>query len=170
MSENPWLVDNIQSFLYLNCPECGFKTKMKNYFQDHAIKKHPSSCVFFEKSTMRNEENCEFYEIDVDMIENGDFLKSDKTLEEIMYPEVQNYSDFESKNRRKSLKKRKLKQDFPESKGTKSEMLFHKFMFCEFSSKSLVRFKVHIKRHQNVLPIGKSNFMFRISPLGGACS
>ena len=53
MSENPWLVHNIQSFLYLNCPECGFKTKMKNYFQDHAIKKHPLSCEFFEKSIVQ---------------------------------------------------------------------------------------------------------------------
>ena len=43
MSENPWLVETIQSFLFLNCPECHFKTKEKNFFQDHATKKHPRS-------------------------------------------------------------------------------------------------------------------------------
>ena len=56
-------------------------------------------------------------------------------------------------------RRRKTKIDIQlQSKRNKYETerevkLFHKCMFCEFTSKSLQRFKVHIKRHQNVLPI-----------------
>ena len=60
----------------------------------------------------------------------------------------------------KTLKRRrKTKIDIQlQSKRNKNETeqevkLFHKCMFCEFTCKSLQRFKVHIKRHQNVLPI-----------------
>ena len=44
---NPWLVENIQAFSYLNCPECTFKVKEENLFQDHAVKNHSSSSVLF---------------------------------------------------------------------------------------------------------------------------
>ena len=27
MDANPWLVENIQTFSFLNCPECTFKSK-----------------------------------------------------------------------------------------------------------------------------------------------
>ena len=73
MANNPWIADNLQAFLFLNCPECAFKTKKQTFFQNHAIRNHPLSCVFF---TDTNES--EF--LDSDCI--------DKTLEEIMYPEV----------------------------------------------------------------------------------
>ena len=33
MSENPWHVESIQDFAFLNCPECAFKTKEEGYFQ-----------------------------------------------------------------------------------------------------------------------------------------
>ena len=44
---NPWLVENIQEFLFLNCPECAFKSKEENIFQDHAVKNHSLSHIFF---------------------------------------------------------------------------------------------------------------------------
>ena len=44
---NPWKADNLQPFWYLNCPECTFKVKEENLFQDHAVKKHPLSSVLF---------------------------------------------------------------------------------------------------------------------------
>ena len=69
--------------------------------------------------------------------------------------------DYSSEQKPKVLKKRrKTKIDIQlQSKRKKNETeqevkLFHKCMFCEFTSKSLQRFKIHIKRHQNVLPIG----------------
>ena len=48
MSNNPWLVDSAQAFLFLNCPECIFKTKEEKTFECHAVKNHPLSCVLFD--------------------------------------------------------------------------------------------------------------------------
>ena len=48
MSINPWEVHCIKDFLFLNCPECSFKTKGKDFFQDHAVKNHPLSDAFYE--------------------------------------------------------------------------------------------------------------------------
>ena len=68
--------------------------------------------------------------------------------------------DYSLEQKPKTLKRRrKTKIDIQlQPKRNKNETeqevkLFHKCMFCEFTSKSLQRFKVHIKRHQNVLPI-----------------
>ena len=46
-TENPWLVENIQAFSFLNCPECAFKVKEVGIFQDHAVRNHPQSSVLF---------------------------------------------------------------------------------------------------------------------------
>ena len=46
-SDNPWNVENIQEFSFLNCPECSFKTKQDYFFQDHAVKNHPLCFVLF---------------------------------------------------------------------------------------------------------------------------
>ena len=54
MQENPWSVGSIQSFLFLNCPECDFKTRMKNVFINHAHHKHPLSKVLFEQSIKKD--------------------------------------------------------------------------------------------------------------------
>ena len=47
MYENPWKVENIKEFSFLNCPECPFKAKKEITFTNHAIKNHPLSSVFF---------------------------------------------------------------------------------------------------------------------------
>ena len=41
--KNPWDVENIQEFSFLNCPECNFKTKTEILFQDHAVENHTKS-------------------------------------------------------------------------------------------------------------------------------
>ena len=46
---NPWQVQSIEAFSFLNCPECVFKIKDEDLFQEHAVKNHPKSCVFFEE-------------------------------------------------------------------------------------------------------------------------
>ena len=51
MSVNPWLVENIQTFSFLNCPECAFKTKTEDMFENHAVGNHPLSFMLFVKST-----------------------------------------------------------------------------------------------------------------------
>ena len=47
---NPWLVDSIQAFTYLKCPECLYDTKKEDNFQEHALESHPLSIVFFENN------------------------------------------------------------------------------------------------------------------------
>lgn len=52
MSDNPWLVDNIKEYLFLNCPECTFKVKEEILFQYHALKNHPKSTALFGNDSM----------------------------------------------------------------------------------------------------------------------
>ena len=47
MSANPWLVENIQEFSFLNCPECAFKVKEEDKFQEHAVRNHSQSSALF---------------------------------------------------------------------------------------------------------------------------
>ena len=53
-SKNPWLVNNLKKFWFLNCPECDYKTKIQNKFEGHAVKNHPFSREIF---TFDNEES-----------------------------------------------------------------------------------------------------------------
>ena len=48
--KNPWMVDSIKYFWFLNCPECNFKTKDEISFQKHAIEEHPFCNVLFKAS------------------------------------------------------------------------------------------------------------------------
>lgn len=48
MAENPWLVESIQEFYFLKCPECSFHSKEENDFREHAVQNHPLSLEFFE--------------------------------------------------------------------------------------------------------------------------
>ena len=52
MSINPWIVDSIQEFYFLKCPECDFLNKEVSDFQDHAVDNHPLSVAFFGDSDM----------------------------------------------------------------------------------------------------------------------
>ena len=45
---NPWLVENIEEFWFLCCPQCLYKSKTSKAFQIHAIENHPLSTVLFE--------------------------------------------------------------------------------------------------------------------------
>ena len=76
ITNNPWLAGNIESFLFLNCPECTFKTKQKHIFQGHAIENHPLSCELFNESF--NPEIFDPGHLDISS-------KYDKTLEEVMF-------------------------------------------------------------------------------------
>ena len=49
MNTNPWRVDSIKAFSFLNCPECVFRTKEENLFAYHAAKNHPLSSAFYDK-------------------------------------------------------------------------------------------------------------------------
>ena len=55
MTYNPWNVDSIHAFYFLNCPECIFSTKDEYFFQDHALQKHPLSFALFGQVKVKNE-------------------------------------------------------------------------------------------------------------------
>ena len=48
-SFNPWKVNSVLDFWFLNCPECTFHTKEEDFFQTHAVINHPASSVLFGK-------------------------------------------------------------------------------------------------------------------------
>ena len=64
-SRNPWLVENIDDFNFLCCPECAYKSKDEDAFIEHAFDNHPKSkeSLIFrdaeeessEKKTIQNE-------------------------------------------------------------------------------------------------------------------
>ena len=54
---NPWLVESIEAFSVLKCPECKFDTKIEHFFQVHATENHPLSFVFFGKTLNENDFN-----------------------------------------------------------------------------------------------------------------
>jgi hypothetical protein len=82
--ENPWLVDSIQAFSFLNCPECSFKAQDKNFFQGHALQNHPLSFEFFCTSSEKTKEIVTEIE-KIESLENK--TKEDKTLEQLMFPD-----------------------------------------------------------------------------------
>ena len=45
MDDNPWLVPNLDEFLFYNCPECSLKTKEHDTFFKHAVSLHPKAKV-----------------------------------------------------------------------------------------------------------------------------
>ena len=49
MAGNPWLVDSLQTFWQLKCPECTFDSKEEDIFKYHAVTKHPLSLALFAK-------------------------------------------------------------------------------------------------------------------------
>ena len=61
MSDNPWLVEDLKAFWYLNCPECEFKTQKEEFFQGHAVENHPLCFVLFE-TLRKTPENCDHKE------------------------------------------------------------------------------------------------------------
>ena len=49
-SFNPWTVNSVLDFWFLNCPEYTFHTKEEDFFQTHAVINHPASSVLFGNS------------------------------------------------------------------------------------------------------------------------
>ena len=155
MDKNPWQVENLSSFVFLNCPECVFKTKNKNNFQDHALKKHPMSCTLFEKSSTKTEP--------INMVEammddnNSDFsfpYENDQTLEEIMFSEKQNHGNAASKSDSETTKRSgKVRHNISHIRRDKGPEMVHFCNYCSASFKDILGLKAHIPRHQNALPI-----------------
>ena len=164
LSENPWLADNIQSFVFINCPECAFQAKKENCFQDHAEKKHPRSFAFFEKESIKSEppdsksnqqsETSSDLDLDLDDSQMGidyfETMQSDKTLEEIMFPETEKVIIADPNEIMKIDDK-----DKSEKAVIKEAEFFHLCNFCNESCNNLLELKSHMKIHEKVLPIAQ---------------
>ena len=163
LAENPWLTDNIQSFVFINCPECDFKAKKENSFQDHAKKEHPRSFAFFEKSLIKSEppdsksneqiETGSDLDLDDSQVGIDDYfetIQSDKTLEEIMFPETEKVIIADLNETVKIDEK-----DKSEKAVIKEAEFFHLCNFCNESCNNLIELKTHVKIHEKVLPIAQ---------------
>jgi hypothetical protein len=163
LSENPWLADNIQSFVFINCPECAFKTKKENSFQDHAKKKHLRSFAFFEILSIKseppdsksNEQSEIVSDLDLDDSQIGiddyfETIQSDKTLEEIMFSE-QNERIIIADNEEVEIGEKDKSVKAP----VKEKEFFHLCNFCNESCNNLLELKSHMKIHEKVLPIAQ---------------
>ena len=61
---NPWSVNNIQEFWFLTCPQCSFKTKEENKFQDHAVENHPQSFELFHDDSKEFEDKLKIVDVE----------------------------------------------------------------------------------------------------------
>ena len=55
-NNNPWDVTSIDSFDFLCCPECVFRSKEEDYFQAHALQNHVLSRSLFLESSNKSQE------------------------------------------------------------------------------------------------------------------
>ena len=54
-NNNPWDVTSINSFDFLCCPECVFRSKEESIFEKHALENHPKSKKFFKPECIETE-------------------------------------------------------------------------------------------------------------------
>ena len=76
MKENPWLVDSIQAFGCLKCPECDFDSKEQLYFRNHALENHPLCYVLFHKKDLDDSIDQQNMELWNESLKNHDLKKS----------------------------------------------------------------------------------------------
>ena len=69
---NPWLVESIEAFACLKCPECKFNTKEEDFFQVHATENHPLSFVLFGKTLNEDDNN-----LDQEVKSENDFVTTE---------------------------------------------------------------------------------------------
>ena len=76
---NPWLVENIETFNFLCCPECVYRSKEKTSFQNHALQNHERSKPFFLtiENCMKIEINEENDSVSIDIKEEHEYKEND---------------------------------------------------------------------------------------------
>ena len=91
LAKNPWLVESVDSFLFLKCPECVFDTEYENEatFEHHALENHPWSNVLFSDLINDSPITVENQILDSIKIENHDnFEDSDIANENLILPHM----------------------------------------------------------------------------------
>ena len=78
MNDNPWLVNSLQDFAFLHCPECHFMSKEDKSFQYHATESHPLSYVFFGETF--EQDNLDFEDQKPEILENLPKLSTEEKI------------------------------------------------------------------------------------------
>ena len=91
--DNPWLAEDIQAFVFINCPECPSSFKHEDQFQDHALENHPRSSVFFNETlevTLIQNEDIVIESIFESPVKQRKEIQSHKNHENIQYLQLLN--------------------------------------------------------------------------------
>lgn len=80
MAVNPWQDKILNDFIFICCPECSFKCKHSNSFENHALGNHPQSQAFFKQCLDPIDVDNEF---NMDDPEEPDKIESETFLNEI---------------------------------------------------------------------------------------
>ena len=94
MDDNPWLVPNLDEFLFYNCPECNLKTKQYDMFFKHAVNLHPKAKVL-EKQMLATHLDIKEEEMSED--ECSDQLENNEDKEKAFQKCQKTWKDFLSK-------------------------------------------------------------------------
>ena len=91
MDGNPWMVESLQDFSFLKCPECAFDTQEEDTFEDHATENHPLSFVLFGKTVKAEIHDPLFQDQKTEIIENTivDSKTKIKELNEKFFESIQ---------------------------------------------------------------------------------
>ena len=133
MSNNPWLVDSAQAFLFLNCPECTFKAKEEETFECHAVKNHPLSCVLFDFVEEISIDEQKFDPLGVALPEK------EKILEEFIKTSTSGKQKRKGPNDQLSTKVKKTKVQPEQRKDLKCD-------FCAFSTSERSDLVFHVQK------------------------
>ena len=91
MVENPWLVESINAFYFLKCPQCEFNTKIETFFQTHALAMHPMSCVLFGNTSAGWANAHSAHPVPTPLLSNQEYFKVNKVEKEQLSDDIEKY-------------------------------------------------------------------------------
>ena len=168
-SRNPWLVEDLDDFYFLCCPECSYKSKDDEAFMDHAVENHPkskASSVFSEaEQKLSKQHSISKVEKVVKVIsapENVQNLK--KVVKIINFPKTVSSIDLpkEKDVEKIQLVKKENPDDFDDFKAIES--IKHKFVDGKLVlTKTFEKPQVHEKKKPHQCSLCESSFSQKYS-------
>ena len=130
MENNPWIIEELEEFLYYCCPQCDFRVRFdqRQQFVEHALRCHPMARKHIE-TFMVKKENIQEYENYPTNIKSEEYYQHQEFL-----PEPENHM-----NKIRDEREEEMSNDVNVHEGPK---LFN----CTTCGKSFTR-KAHLKRH-----------------------
>ena len=130
MENNPWIIEELEEFLYYCCPQCDFRVRFdqRQQFVEHALRCHPMARKHIE-TFMVKKENIQEYENYPTNIKSEEYYQHQEFL-----PEPENHM-----NKIRDEREEEMSNDVNVHEGP---ILFN----CTTCGKSFTR-KAHLKRH-----------------------